>query len=1022
MRLWTDSETSPRGMNNTVERRCRKSIFATYRMNSVEHAPATFSVTSLDGQWSIAADPANVGREQNWFEREALDGAKPAKVPGIIQEVFPGYHGVAWYRRDFAAPAKSRPCGRYLLRFWAVDYLADVWVNGRHVGGHEGAEGPFVLDVTDAITPSRINQLSVRVLNPKHEPIDGLTLAVVPHRHKSIPYNPGAAANHGGITDSVELILAPVVRIEDLYVQPDWKTGFIHTQVTVRNAGRNPAKGSLTFTVSPVASGELLNSLVAERDLPVGDTLVEAKIEVNQWRLWELSDPYLYRVTARLHSDGSLINDQGSGAGISEQSTRCGFRDFRFENGYFRLNGNRVFLKGSHSCNHFPVGLQVPASPELARRDIIYAKMAGFNCIRFIAGMPTRYQLDLCDELGLMVYEENYASWCLADSPNMAERYDRSFTEMIKRDRNHPSIVIWGMLNETEDGPVFRHAVNARKLVRSLDNTRLLILNSGRFDRQMNIGSLCNPGSSEWQYLLGAESPDAKPAPPSVICGYIEGAGDVHCYPQVPQSYDTIRLLRTMGQGTKHVVLTEYGIGSAVNWPRVFRQYEQIGKAEVEDARFYKRIRDLFMADWQRYRMYDTWADPDEYFNQCIAKMASQRRESLNAIRANPNMAGHSMTGTLDQGLTGEGLWTIFRELKHGTMDALLESWAPLKWCLFAQSENVYCGAKVKLEAVLVNEDVLAPGDYPVRLQVLSPNNVRILDKTVTVSVPKSASSGHLSEIPFAVPVFSEEVAITGPTGKYRFVATFAVGAAATCGRIEFYAADPAEMPKVETEVVLWGDDPELAGWLADHGIKARPFSGGQQTGRDIILVGNKPAPGGVPAWRDLMARIIQGSAVVFLCSEVFADGEQPTRWLPLSGKGGFASGSDLYIRDEWTKQHPIFDGLPCGGLMDYTFYREIIGPLAFAGQDPPTEIAAGAIRAAIHPSGYASGCLTSTYRAGAGMFVLNTLRVRKMLNINPVAERLLRNMLNYGARDCDKPLAGLPSDFEHQLKVIGYE
>ena len=123
-----------------------------------------------------------------------------------------------------------------------------------------------------------------------------------------------------------------------------------------------------------------------------------------------------------------------------------------------------------------------------------------------------------------------------------------------------------------------------------------------------------------------------------------------------------------------------------------------------------------------------------------------------------------------------------------------------MKWCLFAQPENVYCGAKVRLEAVLANEDVLLPGDYPVRLQVVGPDGVRILDKTVTLSIPKSAAGNEPAERPFALPVFAEDVAVTGPAGKYRLVADFVQGAAATCGRIEFYAAEAAEMPKVPAE------------------------------------------------------------------------------------------------------------------------------------------------------------------------------------------------------------------------------
>ena len=107
-----------------------------------------------------------------------------------------------------------------------------------------------------------------------------------------------------------------------------------------------------------------------------------------------------------------------------------------------------------------------------------------FNAIRFIAGVAKRYQLDLCDEIGLMVYEESYAGWCLADSPKMPERYDESVLGMVRRDRNHPSVTMWGLLNETPDGPVFRHAVGVLPALRALDDSRLVMLNSGRWDAQ----------------------------------------------------------------------------------------------------------------------------------------------------------------------------------------------------------------------------------------------------------------------------------------------------------------------------------------------------------------------------------------------------------------------------------------------------------------------------------------------------------------------------------------------------------
>jgi hypothetical protein len=119
-----------------------------------------------------------------------------------------------------------------------------------------------------------------------------------------------------------------------------------------------------------------------------------------------------------------------------------------------------------------------------------------------------------------------------------------------------------------------------------------------------------------------------------------------------------------------------------------------------------------------------------------------------------------------------------------------------------------------------------------------------------------------------------------------------------------------------------------------------------------------------------------------------------------LATKGSIASitpsWGGLYLKDEWTKRHPIFDGLPSGGLMDYTYYREIIPDLVWLGQDPPAEAVAGAIKAS---QDYASGLMVAVHRLGEGHLILNTLRIRENLSSHPVAERLLRNMLRYASR-----------------------
>ncbi|MHB9037810.1 MAG: glycoside hydrolase family 2 protein [Armatimonadota bacterium] len=1141
-------------------------------------------VTSLDGdKWSLATDPKNVGQNEKWWEK-SQPGARDIKVPWIIQDTFIGYSGIVWYWRQFDAPVNPNPDGRYLLRFSAVDYKADVWLNGVNLGVYESGDVPFVIDATDAIKPGAANLLSLRVLIPGNKRIDDIVLDEVPHHCKAEPYCAGYSYNYGGIMDSVELLAVPSLRVDDLFVRPDCKTGEVRVRLNVFNAHSKQISGDVELSIGPMVTGEIISAQTIKRNLAVGKTVIEAVLKVDKPRLWDIKDPYLYRVTARVCKDGA--------SSYHEMSARCGFRDFRFENGYFRLNGRRIYIRSTHTANHGPVGLRMPIDPDFFRRDMLNLKVMGFNTVRFLVGTATRYQLDLCDEIGLMVYEEPLSSWFLGDSPKMAERYDRSLSGMILRDCNHPSIVMWGLLNETMDGLVFRHAVSALPLVRKLDDSRIVMLNSGRFDISSipvgvsiwkrsaesspsvtcnctdkpiygfgpinSLSAMWKPGqlaltpgekgdysvvrwtapaagnyevsaaftgatyaattdvhvlaagksifdsgvninglgsvasfvgkvnvragetvdfivgygngnncddtttltatikesdgqvwdaagdfklasnpNGPWSYgcLAAGDKPDIstiKLYEVKEVVGIADPVGglsnpgshfwedlvkDQHDYPRVPHTADVISMLRTMDGGKHNIFLSEYGVGSAVDLVRVARHYEQLGKTDVEDALFYRGCLDKFMIDWDRWHLADTWASPEEYFKQAVAKMSAERIRGISALRSNPNIISYSLTGAVDQGMCGEGLANTFRELKPGAVDAINDVFAPLRLCLFVEPYNIYRDSKVKLDAVLANEDVLKPGDYPIRLQVIGPDHKRVFEKTVTVTIPSSKVKVDLL---FALPIYSIEVSIDGPCGKYRFLAAFEKGGAATGGETEFYVADASEMPKCGQEIVLWGDDPTLANWLAEHGIKTRRFPADGQTEREVILVGEKPADGGVRAWSELAQHIARGSTVIFLSPGVFAKGDQLPSYLPLANKGTIERLRGwLYLKDEWAKTHPIFDGLPCGGFMDYTFYREIIPDLLFVGQDSPDEVVAGATKTA---RGYRSGLFTSVYNMGAGKFILNTLQIDENLNKHPAAERLLRNMLNYAARDVQQPVERLPDDFDEQLKAIGYE
>ena len=296
----------------------------------------TQKITLNGNDWRIAVDSNDVGLQKSWFKRPPVSDSRHTPVPWVIQDIFHDYHGLVWYWREFDTSKNLHQGGHYLLKFHAVDYLADVWVNGKSVGRHEGSETPFELDITGNLNQEGKNLLVIRVLNPKYEPIEGIALKDTPSSLKHYPFTSNAVYNSGGITGDVELLIVPAIRISDMYVMPDWKTGKAKIQTTILSKQPGEISSSISFKVYEARTGTLLALENYKQKINPGNNLVELEIQVPEHKLWSPEDPSLYRIAASLQALAS----------IDEYSIRFGFRDFRFENGYFRLNGKRIFLKG----------------------------------------------------------------------------------------------------------------------------------------------------------------------------------------------------------------------------------------------------------------------------------------------------------------------------------------------------------------------------------------------------------------------------------------------------------------------------------------------------------------------------------------------------------------------------------------------------------------------------------------------------------------------------------------------------
>lgn len=976
---------------------------------------------SLNGDdWRIATDSGNVGIKNAWFKVPPVSASKQTKVPWVIQDIFHDYHGVAWYWREFDTPEMPDKDWQYLLKFHAVDYLADVWVNGKLIGGHEGNQVPFELNATNVLKRRGKNLLVVRVLNPTYHPIDNISLKETASSLKHHPYTSNAVYNSGGIIGDVELLTVPAVRASDLYVVSNWKTGKAKIQATVLNTQSKAVSSSLSFKILEARTGiPVALENLTQKIIP-GTNMVEVEIQVPDHKLWSPDNPMLYRVTASVQSIEY----------VDEYSVRFGFRDFRFENGYYRLNGKRIFLKGTNFSTHYPVGYTVPLYEDMLRRDVVNMKALGMNFVRIPFGCPNPRVLDIYDELGIMVHQEHYGSWQMGQmggykferpehiKDSILLRFAKSISGVIKRDRNHPSIVMWGILNENSGDMVFTKAVNLLPSLRKLDPTRLMVLNSGRFDNMEEIGSMSSPESNTWD--IGEHK-----------------LKDWHPYVPIPYSSKILDQLSGKGQQSdQSIYISESGLCFPIDLPSELGDYQRWGKEESDDALYFKRQYDKFLADWNRFNLNDIWARPEDYIKAAYTTAASLRETGESAIRSNPSLVAYTPTNGVADYSMGESVATNFRRLKPELIGSVLLSTSDLRWCLRTEPQSIYSGNSINLNISFSNLDVLQPGEYPATIQVVDPDMKPVFKKNVSVVIAESRDG---KEPPFAQVILNEEIIVRGKPGKYHLLATLERGGTAVGGKTDFYVTNRADLPALPKEVILEGKDTLVSSWLKQRNVKVVDFTKSTTAKRQlIIMVGNNERDS--TTMINVVRHLARGSSVIFLTPSTFKKGKDLTGWLPLVNKGRIEPMDHVagyYRADRWAKNHPVFEGLHSGGMLDYKYFRNVISLNALSQEYTvrakpahtfaevstsltyPSEIICGATRIS-HT--YCSGINIGIWNFGEGSFMVNTLNIAENLGTDPAADRLFSNMLNYASKKIANPVVKLPEGFDQQLIEIGYK
>ncbi len=379
--------------------------------------------------------------------------------------------GIGWYRKSFSI--SSEDIGkRIFILFDGIYHNSDVWLNGKHLGHKNYGYIGFFYDITTFLNYDTTNVLAVRV-DHKNQPTDRWYSGSGIYRHVWF------------------------IKTNNLHI-PVWGTNITTTDVSLANATidieteivntTDDDKACHVKTEIRDAGGNILNIIEEDAKIPaLGKTIIEQQVAMLDPTLWSCDLPYLYKAVTFITENDNIVD---------RYETKFGVRDVEFdpEKGFF-LNGENIILKGVN-IHHAKGCLGAAVNDRVMVRRLKLLKDMGCNTVRLAHNPHEPQVLDICDSIGLMVFNEMYDKWAIpwqyawGDNPDFEytlkemkqqfyDTWEQDMTDFIDRDKNHPSNIIWSIGNETieqlkapEEGVELARKMKA--LVHGLDPSRMV--------------------------------------------------------------------------------------------------------------------------------------------------------------------------------------------------------------------------------------------------------------------------------------------------------------------------------------------------------------------------------------------------------------------------------------------------------------------------------------------------------------------------------------------------------------------
>ncbi|MDG1731239.1 MAG: glycoside hydrolase family 2 TIM barrel-domain containing protein [Algibacter sp.] len=945
---------------------------------------------SLNGTWDIIFDDANEGVQNKWYLDEKFEqhpNSKNIQVPSCWEQTEKDYEGAAIYRTKFNIPTNWKD-KVIELHFEAVNYKSEIWLNDQVVGFHEGGYTPFNFRVDKLAKLGEENTLIVRVISPiilTDKYIDGLGRQEVPMWRGAIT---------GGIWQSVSIVAKGAVGLKDVFIEPKIDTNTATFNIEIENTKTTIKSAEVLVNILSEDGKEVASKVEPIEVLP-GKNNMTWDLPIKDAIYWDTENPYLYKADVSIKINGETSD---------QWEAKFGMREFTVKNDEFYLNGKPLYLKAAFFEGLYPVGLAYPDSKEMAKKEIRLAKEAGFNMIRPWRKPAPPMWLDLCDEMGVLTVGSLVVE-CMhrpISSPRLPFVVENELRKTILSNRNRTCIVQWELFNEI-NRPILAQMLNSMSvLARELDPTRMILDESGGWGEGANI------------YLPFERTPTK--------------FNDIHHYSgsQIDQKeFDgylaTAKtkedLVKSGLEGVKsygkNVVpgmmtyISELGYGSTPNLGENIKEFEAKGNPIVAPTIYHKAIHEGTIATLKKLDFDKIYPNVEDFYLEQQKMHGIANKRMIEATRLNNTIKGycvHALVG--GDWVLGAGLLDLWRNPKtlvySMTQEANQKQTTPIR----ILPRNVYAETGTKLEIHGVNE--LADENVSVSIKIISENKEVVYNENVQ-KVYKNGISN----------LYSTKLNTSNLNGNY----TVHVEVKNQSGEIivsnnqsfDVFSKERMPIPKSKIAVV----DPEgtLTKFLKINKIDFIPFN--NEIDKDIpVFIGkalknNEQYKNRV---RNVVAFVKSGGYAINL--EVIGNmvpgfdrelKEVEKSALPFNSEiqGDWATLGGWAARSHVVTEHPIFNDLPTNLIMHGAY--ENVHPVNSMLKIEGTYIA-GLVGYDHYPNNddmrrhyngtgdvwWAADVLEVPFDKGE--MIYSTLRIVENLGKDPVADKILFNMIAYAS------------------------